>query len=214
MFFHKHAALEPTAIIHPTMAIAPFGRNVTFICTVVGSDLKHLVWEINGTQLSQNFVATFEEQGISVLSENENETAITSVLGVAVTEQNNGREFVCLGLNSQLQTKARSNSAGLITYDVPKPPQNVSATILGSSKLKISWIAPQSLPEVNLTYTVNVTNVNTTEHFSNKELTETFYIFETEESSCDYYTFTVIAMNDAGESNGTKLANVPLPTSM
>ena len=139
---------------------------------------------------------------------------ITSVLRAAATEQNNGREFICFGLHSVLDRKATSNSAGLITYGVPEPPQNVSATILGSSKLNISWIAPQSLPEVNITYTVNVTNVNTTEHLSKKELTEPFYIFETEEFSCDYYTFTVIAMNVAGKSNGSKLANVPVPTRM
>ncbi len=76
----------------------------------------------------------------------------------------------------------------------------------------MSWSAPESLPQVELSYRVSVVAVNTSQHCESGKLTEAFYTFERDNATCGYYTVSVIAMDDAESSNYTQVDNVALPT--
>ncbi len=137
--------------------------------------------------------------------------SISSSLIIAATEENDGVTVNCLGREG-LAIPVRSNTVMLTVYSRPHPPENLSVTVLSPLRLNISWSAPESLPQVELSYRVSVVAVNTSEYCESGQLMETFYTFERDNATCDYYTVSVIAMNDAESSNYTQVDNVALPT--
>ena len=81
----------------------------------------------------------------------------------------------------------------------------------------LSWappFTPFASPGVTLSYTVNVTNLNTNRVFSSNELNMPSFNFSgTEDGSpCDIYQFTVTARNAAGWSEPSDTFTASLPT--
>ena len=102
--------------------------------------------------------------------------------------------------------------AVLTIYGPPDSPTNVSVSELGLLQLNVSWTAVSALPDVNVTYRINVTNLDTLEVFMSDEVTSTSFVFEGTEPSCDTYELRVTAVNGAGESSPSDVVNGALPT--
>ena len=96
--------------------------------------------------------------------------------------------------------------------DLPAPPSNV--TLLSLKPFTISWVPPFTLSGVNLSYIVNITNLNTTRVFNSSELIIASFNFSgTEDGSpCDVYQFTVTARNAAGWSEPSDTFTASLPS--
>ncbi len=125
----------------------------------------------------------------------------TSVLHVAAIERNNGTTLKCIATNDGFTSTDQSDVASIFVYGPPDSPCNATAAVLAPLSLNISWTAPYSIaPEVKVSYTVMAMNLNTSEQVSSGTLSHLFYRFEENVLSCDYYTFEVIAVNDAGSS--------------
>ncbi len=126
---------------------------------------------------------------------------------------NNGILVTCIGYVERFDSvSVESDPVSLMVYGRPEPPQNVSAEPLAPLRLNITWLPPYSLPEVEVTYTVIVTEEGSSEHYESESIAVSSYVFERSRSSCDYYTIFVLAVNDAGMSNATQVEHIPLPT--
>ena len=99
--------------------------------------------------------------------------------------------------------------------DKPDPPTDL--TLLLVEPFTLSWappFTPFASPGVTLSYTVNVTNLNTSRVFSSGELnTPSFNFSGAEDSSpCNVYQFTVTARNAAGLSIPSDTFTASLPS--
>ncbi len=211
MIPYPHADLQPEITVHPVSVVAPLGSNATFNCSVANAST--ITWEINRKQYTSGS-EELRSSNIFLFDPIDHGDIISSSLVVTATEENNGTTVLCLGesdggVHSVL---VESDIANLTVYGRPHAPENLSITVLGPLRLNVSWSAPESLPQVELSYRVSVVAVNTSEHYESVQLTETFYTFESNNATCDFYTVSVIAMNDAGSSNYTQVDNVALPT--
>ncbi len=205
---YPHAGPQLGITVHPVSVVAPLGSNATFNCSVANA--LNIKWEIKGVQIASGS-EELRNLSIFLLIPIHHGDIISSSLVVTATEENNGTIMNCLGQRGVFDI-VTSNFANLTVYGRPLAPQNLSVTVLSLLRLNISWAAPESLPQVQLSYRVSVVAVNTSEHYESVQLTQTFYTFESNNATCDYYTVLVIAMNDAGTSNHTQVDNVALPT--
>ena len=138
-----------------------------------------------------------------------------STLMVAGIEMNNGLVVRCqIGFRNRMGAAiaSDSNMSVLTVYGPPDSPTNVSVSELGLLQLNVSWTAVPTLPDVSVTYRINVTNLDTLEVFMSDEVTSTSFVFEGTEPSCDTYEFSVTAVNGAGESSPSDAVNATLPT--
>ena len=96
--------------------------------------------------------------------------------------------------------------------DLPAPPSNV--TLLSLKPFTISWVPPFTLSGVNLSYIVNITNLNTTRVFSSGELRIPSFNFSGTEDNypCDIYQLSVTARNVAGWSDPSDTFIAILPS--
>ena len=94
----------------------------------------------------------------------------------------------------------------------PLPPSNL--TLLSLDPFTITWIPPFALPEVHLSYFVNVTNLNTSQVFNSGELKTPSFNFSVtvDNSPCDIYQFIVTAKNAAGWSDPSDTFNASTPS--
>ncbi len=205
-----HTGMQPVIIVHPVSVVAPLGSNATFQCSIANAPI--LKWNINSMTLDP--VDRLHHRMIVVLGPTSEGNITSSSLVVAATMENNEkiRTITCKGSVEEFGVAVESSPASLTVYGRPEPPQNVSAEPLALLRLNITWLPPYSLPEVQVTYKVIVTDENSSEHYESGNIAESSYVFERSRSSCDYYTISVLAVNDAGLSNATQLEHVPLPT--
>ena len=101
--------------------------------------------------------------------------------------------------------------------DNPDPPTDLTLALLPVEPSTLSWappFTPFASPGVTLSYTVNVTNLNTNRVFSSNELNMPSFNFSgTEDGSpCDVYQFTVTARNAAGWSEPSDTFTASLPS--
>ena len=98
----------------------------------------------------------------------------------------------------------------------PAPPSNLSLLPAPLEPFTIYWIPPFTLSGVILSYSVNVTNLNTSRVIrSGKLRTPSFNFSGTEDGSpCDVYQFTVTAINEAGWSDPSDTFTAILPSCM
>ena len=209
-YFCTHAGA--TVITHPTSVVAPLGdANATFNCTVENSEL--LRWEVNELRFNDVDDAPVlrSKQIFQVGPTEDPQNRITSSVLVATTHGNNQIMIQCFtrGENNVL---VESNVAVLTIYGPPASPTNVSVSELGLLQLNISWTAVPTLPDVSVTYRINVTNLDTLEVFMSDEVNSTSFVFEGTEPSCDTYEFSVTAVNGVGESSPSDVVNGALPT--
>ncbi len=210
MIPYPHAGPQLEITVYPVSVVAPLGSNATFNCSVANAST--ITWEINRVQFESGS-EKLRSSNIFLLDPIHHGDIISSSLVVTATEENNGTTVQCLGVSDRVHdVPVQSDIVNLTVYGRPHAPENLSITVLGPLRLNISWSAPESLPQVELSYRVSVVAVNTSEHCESGQLTEAFYKFESNNATCDYYTVSVIAMNDAGSSNHTQVDNVALPT--
>ena len=83
-------------------------------------------------------------------------------------------------------------------------------------RLNLSWDAPFIFAGTEISYTVAIRNVNTSEEIQKEGLEVTYYIFNGTEGSsmCDVYHFSVAAVNRAGRSDWSENISSHLPTCM
>ncbi len=212
MLPYQPAGAQLKITVHPVSVVAPLGSNATFNCSVANASI--ITWEIDRTQydFGSEKAQQLPSRNIFFLDPIQHGDIISSSLVVTATEENNETTVQCLGQEGLFGKPVESNIAMLKVYSRPHAPENLSVRVLGPLSLNISWSAPESLPQVELSYTVSVVAVNASEDYESGQLTETFYTFESNNATCDYYTVSVIAMNDAGSSNHTQVDNVALPT--
>ena len=192
--------------------VAPLGdANATFNCTVENSEL--LRWEVNELRFIDDDDAPvlLSKQIFQVGPTEDPQNRTTSSVLVATTHDNNQTMIQCFarGENNVLVS---SNVAKLTIYGPPDSPTNVSVSELGLLQLNVSWTAVPTLPDVSVTYRINVTNLDTLEVFMSDEVTSTSFVFEGTEPSCDTYELSVTAVNGAGESSPSDVVNASLPT--
>ncbi len=213
-----HTGEQLNITVHPVSVVAPLGSNATFQCSIANALI--LEWTINhGNVDPQKDYDALRERMIVVLGPTYEGNTASSSLVVAATIGNdeiignNGILVTCIGYVERFGTDTVVSDPGsLMVYGRPEPPQNVSAEPLAPLRLNITWLPPYSLPEVQVTYKVVVTDENSSEHYESGNIAESSYVFERSRSSCDYYTISVLAVNDAGVSNATQLEHIPLPT--
>ncbi len=204
---HTGEQLEIT--VNPVSVVAPLGSNATFQCSIANAPI--LKWNINSVTLEP--VDRLHHRMIVVLGPTSEGNITSSSLVVAATMENNETSVSCTGSRKVFsRDMVESTPVSLMVYGRPEPPQNVSAEPLAPLRLNITWLPPYSLPEVQLTYKVVVTDENSSEHYESGNIAASSYVFERSRSSCDYYTIFVLAVNDAGVSNATQLEHIPLPT--
>ena len=192
--------------------VAPLGdANATFNCTVENSEL--LRWDVNGLRFTDplDIPVLLSKQIFQVGPTEDPQNRITSSVLVATTHDNNQTMIQCFARDEN-NVLAESNVAVLTIYGPPDPPTNVSVSELGLLQLNVSWTAVPTLPDVNVTYRINVTTLDTLEVFMSDEVTSTSFVFEGTEPSCDTYEFSVTAVNTAGESSPSDAVNGALPT--
>ena len=87
----------------------------------------------------------------------------------------------------------------------PGAPSNLTLLLLSVEQSAISWAPPFSLPEVILSYYVEVTNLNTSGVVSSDVLKAPNFNFSGTKnaSPCDVYQLTVTARNEAGLSDSS-----------
>ena len=208
IFVHADA----TVVTHPTSVVAPLGdANATFNCSIKNSEL--LRWEVNKLRFNDDDDAPvlLSKQIFQVGPTEDPQNRTTSSVLVATTHDNNETMIQCFA-RSENYNFVSSNVAVLTKYGPPASPTNVSVSELGLLQLNVSWTAVSALPDVNVTYTINVTNLDTLEVFMSDEVTSTSFVFEGTEPSCDTYEFSVTAVNGAGESSPSDAVNGNLPT--
>ena len=201
-----------TVVTHPTSVVAPLGdANATFNCTVENSEL--LKWEVNQLRFNDVDDATVlrSKQIFQVGPTEDPQNRTTSSVLVATTHDNNQTMLQCFA-RDEITLRVPSNVAKLTIYGPPASPTNVSASELGLLQLNVSWAAVPTLPDVSVTYRINVTNLDTLEVFMSDDVTSTSFVFEGTEPSCDTYKFSVTAVNGAGESSPSDVMNASLPT--
>ena len=82
----------------------------------------------------------------------------------------------------------------------------------------VSWVPPYAPPGVNLSYCIDVTNLNTSQVFRFGELDTLSFNFSfnfsgsEDGSPCDVYQFTVTARNAAGWSEPSDSFTASLPS--
>ena len=206
-------------VVYPTSATTPLGDNTTFICSIVlteNSTFADLSWEVDELRFHPSFQ---EEQlhgrGIFQSGVIEDGNKFMSTLVAAGIEMNNGSVVRCqIGTRDRMGAAITSvsNMSVLTVYGPPASPTNVSASELGLLQLNVSWTAVPTLPDVSVTYRINVTNLDTLEVLVSDEVTSTSFVFEGTEPSCDTYELSVTAANGAGESSPSDVVNATLPT--
>ena len=100
--------------------------------------------------------------------------------------------------------------------DRPASPNNFLSSPVSHLYLNLSWDEPFIFPGVQISYTVTIRNVNTSEEIQKEGLEVTYYIFNGTEGSsmCDAYHFSVAAVNSAGRSDQSENIFSSLPTCM
>ena len=103
-----------------------------------------------------------------------------------------------------------------VPTDRPEPPTNLVFSPVSYLRLNLSWDAPFLFPGTEISYTVTIRNVNTSEAIQKEGLEVTYYIFNGTEGSsmCDVYHFSVAAVNRAGRSDCSENISSHLPTCM
>ena len=207
-------------VVYPTSATTPLGDNTTFICSVVlaeNTTFGELSWEVDGLRFHSSFQEEqLHDRGIFQSGVIEDGNKFMSTLVVAGIEMNNGSVVQChTGFRDRMGTatpSVPSNVAVLTVYSPPDPPTNVNVSELGLLQLNVSWTAVPTLPDVNVSYRINVTKLDTLKVFMSDEVNSTSFVFEGTEPSCDTYEFSVTAVNGAGESSPSDAVNGALPT--
>ncbi len=141
-------------------------------------------------------------------------SSLSGSLVAAATVVNNNTRVQCLADQNSAEIVVASDWASLTVFGIPDTPTNLTTNLSVPLSFKVSWTAPFSLPGEVVTYDVNVTNVNTTAQFLSESLTETTYIFATLLPYCEFYEFSIVAVNEAGKSDRARLVNIPMPTCM
>ena len=210
-----HHTADP--VVYPTSAATPLGENTTFTCSFIlatNTEFRELFWEIDRLRFQPSQITELHDRGIFESQLTEDENVYMSMLVVAGTKVNNGAMVQCIARYHQADVNMinSSNVTVLTVYGPPDSPTNVSVSELGLLQLNVSWTAVPTLPDVSVTYRINVTNLDTLEVFMSDEVNSTSFVFEGTEPSCDTYEFSVTAVNSAGESSPSDAVNATLPT--
>ncbi len=199
--------------ICPVAVLAPLGLNVTLNCTAVNA--SELCWDVNARQIANKRDIQFLRGKFIYATLDPGPNGNTRFLEMIITATtvNNGTNVKCIGFtDNDNRNPDESDTVTFRVYSRPSAPQKLSVTALGPLKLNVTWLPPYSLPEVKVTYIVNVTAVSKSEPCNSGELSDPFYILEGEDSTCDLFTISLTAINNAGVSDPTIKHNISLPT--
>lgn len=104
--------------------------------------------------------------------------------------------------------------------DRPNGPSNISLSSDTPLQLSLSWTQPYSHPNITLSYIITITTIDSESGAiigtvrSEAVQNTTTYIFKPDSPSCDRYSFTIAAINDAGHSETSTPIAGTLPMRM
>ena len=209
--------------------LAPIGTQVQLRCSVV-QEYSVMIWIVTrpgGAAISSLEPGVLESIGFIPTSI----TTQESVLTVNGTENNNGTNIRCQAvLLTDYLMRCASEDVQVIFYGMiyhtliiisyvytigpPTLQPSLAATGNGVGSLNISW-SLVTIEGVEVTFTVTVTNLNdsSTGPMEVSGIQDQHYIFTLEDStSCDVYSFQVIAMNGAGTGTPIEIITRSLPS--
>jgi hypothetical protein len=190
-------------------------ENVTFTC-MISSDDPHItiLWEVLDNQISERKQETYADSGIYIEDEERTKSRLVITAEGRNSLSPNLIPVVCYSYNTTRVVNSftgKSNTSFVIQYGPPDQVGGLELTHYTETELQLRWFPPRNIvKDVNVIYIVHITSPSNAT--MTKVTKETYIVLENKgESGCQLHNFSVIAMNDAGNSTASPITeSIPI----
>ncbi|CAI8008067.1 hypothetical protein GBAR_LOCUS5592 [Geodia barretti] len=200
----------------PQPSLSPLLSSASFSCSVNSTEVRELLWEVDGGQTSSDsYAESLRGRGLNWTNSKDNQKWSLQ-LTVLASKENNGTRIVCVAFTVS-DGIIKTPATHLYAYGHPSAPGNVSLIPIPPGQLSLTWSKPYSPPTVSISYMVTITELDPItktivgQSFMVMVENSIMYTFTPAVQSCNEYSFQIQAENEAGTSGYSKAVSATLP---